>query len=63
MSIDIDAALAPEAVHGTRLRWSIRIGLPLRYRMLKSMARPQVERAAALDVEAFKRRLEATPTA
>ena len=60
VSIDIDAALAPEG-DGTRLRWSIRIGLPLRYRMFESMARPQVERAAALDIEAFKRRLESTP--
>jgi hypothetical protein len=29
--------------------------------MFESMARPQVERAAALDVEALKRRLESTP--
>jgi len=60
VTIDIDAALASEG-DGTRLRWSIRIGLPLRYRMFESMARPQVERAAALDIEAFKRRLESTP--
>lgn len=60
VTIDIDAALAPGG-DGTSLRWSIRIGLPLRYRMFESMARPQVERAAALDVEAFKRRLESTP--
>lgn len=60
VTIDIDAALAPVG-DGTSLRWSIRIGLPLRYRMFESMARPQVERAAALDVEAFKRRLESTP--
>ena len=59
VSIDIDAAVAP-AGNGTSLRWSIRIGLPLRYRMFESMARPQVERAAALDVEALKRRLEST---
>jgi uncharacterized protein YndB with AHSA1/START domain len=59
VSIDIDAAIAP-ADDGTNLRWSIRIGLPLRYRMFESMARPQVERAAALDVEALKRRLEST---
>ena len=60
VSIDIDAELAP-AGGGTDLRWSIRIGLPLRYRMFESMARPQIERAAALDVEALKRRLESTP--
>ena len=53
VTIDIDAELAP-AGDGTRLRWSIRIGLPLRYRMFESMARPQVERAAALDIEALQ---------
>jgi len=61
VSIDIDAALAP-AGDGTSLRWSIRIGLPLRYRMFESMARPQVERAAALDIEALTRRLESPAT-
>jgi len=60
VTIDIDAELAP-ADGGTNLRWSVRIGLPLRYRMFESMARPQVERAAALDVEALKRRLESSP--
>lgn len=59
VTIDIDAELAP-AGDGTNLRWTIRIGLPLRYRMFESMARPQVERAAALDVEALKQRLEST---
>jgi uncharacterized protein YndB with AHSA1/START domain len=59
VTIDIDAAIAT-ASDGTSLRWSIRIGLPLRYRMFESMARPQVERAAALDVESLKRRLEST---
>lgn len=59
VTIDIDAALATEG-DGTNLRWSIRIGLPLRYRMFESMARPQVERAAALDIDAFRRRLEST---
>jgi uncharacterized protein YndB with AHSA1/START domain len=68
VSIDIDAVLLPDddgdgEGHSTVtvLRWSIRIGLPLRYRMFESMARPQVERAAALDIEAIKRRLESTP--
>lgn len=60
VTIDIDAELAP-ADGGTNLRWSVRIGLPLRYRMFESMARPQVERAAALDIEALKRRLESMP--
>ena len=61
VTIDIDAALAPDG-DGTSLRWSIRIGLPLRYRMFESMARPQVEHAAALDIEALRRRLESTTT-
>jgi uncharacterized protein YndB with AHSA1/START domain len=61
VTIDIDAALAPGGDgDGTSLRWTIRIGLPLRYRMFESMARPQVERAAALDIEALRRRLEST---
>ncbi len=61
VTIDIDAALAPDGdSDGTNLRWSIRIGLPLRYRMFESMARPQVEHAAALDIEALRRRLEST---
>ena len=63
VTIDIDAALAPGGDgdgDGTSLRWTIGIGLPLRYRMFESMARPQVERAAALDVEALRRRLEST---
>lgn len=60
VSIDIDAVLSP-AEAGTTLRWSIRVALPLRYRVFESMARPQVERAAALDIEALKRGLESAP--
>jgi uncharacterized protein YndB with AHSA1/START domain len=62
VSIDIEANVAPDGDAGARLRWSIRIGLPLRYRMFESMARPQVERAAALDIEGLRRRLESTAT-
>ncbi len=61
VSIDLEADVAPaEAGEGsaTVLRWTIRIGLPFRYRVFESMARPQVQRAAALDVEALRRRLE-----
>ena len=57
VTIEIDAVLAADAP-ATRLRWSLRIGLPLRYRMFESMVAPQARRAAALDLEAFKRRLE-----
>jgi hypothetical protein len=40
------------------LRWQLRVDLPLRYRMFEGMVAPQARRAAALDLEAFKRRLE-----
>lgn len=49
---------APADAAATALRWTIRIGLPFRYRVFESMARPQVERAAALDIEALRRRME-----
>jgi len=57
VSVEVDAALIPDG-SGTRLRWSLRIGLPLRFRMFESMVAPQVRRAATLDLEALKRRLE-----
>jgi uncharacterized protein YndB with AHSA1/START domain len=61
VTIAIDAGVAPTPDadgSSTELRWSIRIGLPLRYRVFESMARPQVERAALLDVEALRLKLE-----
>jgi len=42
----------------TVLRWDLRLGLPLKYRMFEGMAKPQVKRAVALDLEAFRRRVE-----
>lgn len=57
VTIEIDAVLALDDL-ATRLRWSLRIGLPLRYRMFEKMVAPQARRAAELDLEAFKRRLE-----
>jgi hypothetical protein len=57
VSVEIDAVIATDDL-ATRLRWSVRIGLPLRYRMFESMVAPQARRAAALDLEALKRRLE-----
>lgn len=60
VSIAIDATVSPAAT-GATLRWSISIGLPFRYRIFESMAKPEVQRAAALDVEALRRGLEATP--
>lgn len=61
ISIEIEATLAPtEGTTGTAtaLRWTIRIGLPFRLRIFEGIARPQVERAVALDLEALRRRLE-----
>jgi uncharacterized protein YndB with AHSA1/START domain len=58
VSIAIDATLAP-ADEESALRWSIRIGLPFRYRIFESMARPEVERAARLDVERLRQDLGA----
>jgi uncharacterized protein YndB with AHSA1/START domain len=59
VTIQIDAALAPEGSE-TRLRWSLQIGLPLRFRMFESMVAPQVRRAVTLDLEAFRRRVESS---
>ena len=62
VTIDIEAVVSAAAesdAAATDLWWAIRIGLPLRYRMFESMARPQVERAALLDVEGLRIRLEA----
>ncbi len=58
VTIEIDAALAATDGPGTQLRWSLRIALPLRFRMFESMVAPSVRRAATLDLEALKRRLE-----
>ncbi len=62
ITVEIDAALTEDGP-ATRLDWRLKIGLPLRYRMLESMATPQVRRAAALDLEAFRRRLESVAEA
>ena len=58
VTIELDAQLSSDDALTTRLRWSLRMGLPLRYRMFESMVAPQAKRAATLDLEAFKRRLE-----
>ena len=57
ISIEIDATVGP-APSGCTLHWRLKIGLPLKYRAFESMAAPQVRRAAALDLEAFRIRLE-----
>ena len=58
VSVEIDAVVAADEL-ATRLRWSARVGLPLKFRMLESLVAPQARKAAGLDLEAFKRRLEA----
>lgn len=57
VSVEIDAVVVADDL-ATRLRWTAKIGLPLRFRMFESMVAPQARRAAALDLEALKRRLE-----
>ena len=57
ISIEIDATVGP-APSGCTLHWRLKIGLPLKYRAFESMVAPQVRRAAALDLEAFRIRLE-----
>jgi uncharacterized protein YndB with AHSA1/START domain len=42
----------------TRLRWSIRLGLPLRFRLLEGMIAPEARAAATKDLGNLKRRLE-----
>lgn len=63
VTVEIDAVLAADGEDATRLRWSLRLGLPLRFRVFESMVAPQVRRAATLDLEAFRRRLESPPGA
>ncbi len=58
VTLELDAQLSSDDALGTRMRWSLRMGLPLRYRMFESMVTAQAKRAATLDLEAFKRRLE-----
>ena len=59
IEILIEAVVAPDEL-ATRLRWSARIKLPFRYRLFESMVEPQARKAAALDLEALRRRLEAS---
>lgn len=61
VTVDIHAGLQSEG-QSTGLEWSIRVRLPLRYRMFESMVTPQARRAAILDLEALKLRLESATT-
>ena len=55
--IEIAATLTPDG-SATKLRWTVKISVPLKYRMFESMVAPQARRAAALDLEALRIRLE-----
>jgi uncharacterized protein YndB with AHSA1/START domain len=55
--LEIAATLTPDG-DATKLRWTVKIGLPLKYRMFESMVTPQARKAAALDLEALRLRLE-----
>ena len=57
IKVGIDASVAADGP-STVLRWQLRVDLPLRYRMFEGMVAPQARRAAGLDLEALKRRLE-----
>lgn len=62
--IAIDAVVSPaeDDAAAADLHWSFRIDLPFRYRVFEGIAAPQVRRAAALDLEALRQRLESTST-
>lgn len=57
ITVEADGLLAADGPT-SRLRWSLRIGLPLRLRLFEGMAAPQAKRAATADLLALKRRLE-----
>jgi uncharacterized protein YndB with AHSA1/START domain len=57
VTVAIEATLTDRAP-GTHLRWGVRLRLPFRLRVFESMVRPQADRAARLDLEAFRRRLD-----
>jgi hypothetical protein len=62
IEIRIDAVVATDDLApgrpATRLRWSATIKLPFRYRLFESMVTPQARKAASLDLEALRQRLE-----
>ena len=58
IAVELEAVLAPEG-STTRLRWSIRLSLPLRFRFFESMVSAELRRAATADLENLRRRLEA----
>ena len=57
ITVEADGLLLDEGPT-CRLRWSLRIGLPLRLRVFEGVAAPQARRAATTDLLGFKRLLE-----
>jgi uncharacterized protein YndB with AHSA1/START domain len=57
ITVEADGVLTPDGPT-CRLRWSLRIGLPLRLRVFEGVAAPQARRAATTDMLGFKRMLE-----
>jgi uncharacterized protein YndB with AHSA1/START domain len=57
VTVELEAALTPDG-STTRLRWSIRLSLPLRFRFFESMVGPELRRTAAADLENLRRGLE-----
>lgn len=53
ISIEVDARLTPEGAT-CRLRWTLKLGLPIKYRFFESMVAPQVKQAAAADLERLR---------
>ncbi len=58
VTMELEAQVSGEG-SVSRLRWSIRLSLPLRYRFFESMAAPQVRAAATADLGRLRQRLEA----
>lgn len=57
ITIEIDARLVPEGAT-CRLRWALKLGLPLKWRFFESMVAPQVRQAAAADLERLRTGLQ-----
>jgi uncharacterized protein YndB with AHSA1/START domain len=57
VSIEIDARLSPDGAT-CRLRWAVKLGLPLKYRFFESMVAPQVREAAQADLERLRTGLQ-----
>lgn len=58
VTVELEAGLTSDGP-STRLSWSIRLSLPLRFRFFESMVASELRRAATADLEHLRRRLEA----